>query len=419
MVKSKDKQTINLLASVNYAYQNVPFYKDRIKEKKKIESIRNIQNLPIINKVAFEKEPVSRITGLQPEELGISFATTGSTQRQFLIHLTYDDFKEWLVAKARDALANFIGITDSDVIVNTFGFGLIQPGCEYTFAAIEAGAHVYPVGPGVLTSSKDTIRIIDQRDVTTVFATPSYALRLIDVALEMGINPIDLKIKRFLVTGETLTNAAKKRIKEAWGTEVFNVYGMAEFGVVGTECKAHNGLHILHDYLFPELTNIKAFAPAGVDRIGELVLTTIGKTGMPLIRYNTRDIIAVTETACSCGFQKWTIKSVYGRTDGMIKIKGKGIYPSHIEEILLSTPELSSEYQILIEHGTYFDKISIFAETKKNLRSKKTLKERLAKRIKEELGVNLDVKVYNYGKLPRSVGWKVKRIVTRCLDEPS
>ena len=416
MIQNEEEYNQKLLTSINYAYQNVPFYKDQL-GKQKINAIKNIENLPICCKTDYENKPLSYITGVKPNELGISFATTGTTKNPFAVHLTGEDFRLWLVSKARDALVNFVGISDSDVIANTFGFGLVQPGCEYTFAAMEAGAHVYPVGPGTLTASKETVRLIGQKEVTTVFATPYYAMRLTDVALEMGVNPADLKVKRFVVTGENLTCAARKRIAQSWAAEVFNVFGMAEVGVVAAECKVHDGLHLLSDYVFPELTNLQALNPDGSIRGGELVLTTIGRRGMPFVRYNTRDLVALTKEKCSCSFSNTTITSHYGRSDGMLKIKGKGIYPSRIEEILLSTPELSSEYQIVLERGTYFDSLSILAETQRDSKIDEKFKETLTRRIKDELGLNLCLKIFDYGKLSRSNGWKAKRIVSSCLEE--
>jgi len=417
MNSNVDDYNQKLLDSINYAIESVPFYREYLKGKK-INSVADLKNMPVCSKALFENKPISYITAVKPEELGISFSTAGTTKRAYTVHLTRDDFAQWLVAKARDALVKFVGLTDSDIIANTFGFGLVQPGCEYTFGAIEAGAHVYPVGPGTLTSSKETIRIIGQRDITTVFATPYYAMRLTDVALEMGTNPADLKIKRFVVTGETLTSAARKRIEQSWQAEVFNVFGMAEFGVVGAECKAHKGMHILSDYLYPELTNLHDSSGES-GQTGELVLSTINKLGMPFVRYDTKDVVALTNAKCSCGFSNLSIATHYGRSDGMIKIKGKGIYPSRIEELLLSTLELSSEYKIVIEHGKYFDSITILAETQKGITVDEKFKETLTGKIKDELGLNLSLKVCNYGELPRSEGWKAKRIVTICSEEPS
>ena len=418
MNHNEDEYNQRLFASIKYAYENVPFYRDQLKGKK-INSINDFKKLPICSKTCFENKPIRQITGVKPDELSISFATTGTTRNRYMVHLTRTDFYNWLVAKARDALVNFVGLTDSDVVVNTFGFGLVQPGCEYTFAAIEAGAHVYPVGPGTLTPSKETIRIIEQKGITAFFATPYYAMRLADVASEMGVNPADLGVKRFVVTGENLTCAARKRIEESWHTEVFNVFGLAEAGVAGAECRAHKGMHVLSDYLYPELTNLQSLDHDGSTQVGELVLTTIGKFGMPLVRYNTRDLVALIDEKCSCGFSNTSITAHYGRSDGMIKIKGIGIYPSRIEEILLSTPELSSEYQIVIEHGTYFNAISVLAETHRGVEVRETLKETLSRRIKDELGLNLPVKICDYGKLPRSNGWKAQRIVESCSEELS
>lgn len=417
MIAKDDEYTQKLIDSVNYAYQNVPFYKEQLKEK--INSIADLKNLPISSKASFENKPLAEVTAVKPDELGISFSTTGTTKTPYAVHLTRNDFMNWLVVKARDALVNFIGLTDSDVVANTFGFGLVQPGSEYTFGAMEAGAHVYPVGPGTLTSSKETIAIMGKRDITTVFATPYYAMRLTDVALEMGINPAGFGIKRFLVTGENLTHAARKRIEESWDTEVFNVLGMAEVGVAAAECSAHKCMHIMSDYVYPEVTNPQTVASNENVVASELVLTTIGKMGMPFVRYNTRDLVTLTNDKCQCGFTGTSISAHYGRSDGMIKIKGKGVYPSRVEEVLLSVPELSSEYKIVVDHGTFFDNIEILAETQKGVKVDEVFTEKLAKKIKDDLGLNLSLKICDYGKLPRSEGWKARRIVTICSEEPS
>jgi len=400
-----------LKSAVRFAYKNVPLYRERIGEKADIQSLEDLRRLPIFSKTDFENQPISQIIGVRRDKPGISFATSGTKGRPFFTFLTYEDFKEWLVPKARDALKKFLGITSSDIVVNTFGFGLIQPGNEYTFGVMEAGAQVYPVGPGALTPSRETIRIINDHDVTTVLATPSYALRLADVASEMDVDLPGLKIRRLMVTGETLTPAARSRIEKSWGTEVFNFFGMAEVGIAAAECRFHLGLHFLSDYLFPEVINPKTLSVLEHGEIGEMVVTTLDKFGMPFIRYNTRDLVSIRHEICPCGFSGMSIIEHHGRSDGMIKIKGKGVYPAYIEQVLLNTPELGSEYQIIVEHGTYGDRILVRAETQRNFQIDETLKKRVADRMREELGVNLEIEVLNYGKLLREGGWKAKRVV--------
>lgn len=411
MASLKDEYLEHLKSSVEYAYKNVPLYRERIDRKIDIQSFKDIQSLPIFNKTDFENKPLSHIIGVSPEKLGISFATSGTRGRPLFVHLTHDDFKNWLIAKACYALTAFIGITDSDVVVNAFGSGLIQAGNEYTFAAMEAGAQVYPVGPGILTPSQETLRILEALDVTTIFATPSYALRLTDVALEMGVDPTGMEIKRFIVTGEALTPAARNRIETSWRTEVLDIFGMSEIGVAAVECRFHSGLHILSDYLFPEVVDPETLSPKELDEVGEFVVTTLGKFGMPFVRYNTRDLVRISQKVCPCGISGLLIAEHRGRSDEMIKVKGKGVYPAHIEQILLSTPELSSEYQIIVEHGIYGGRISVLAETRRNLKADEALKKRVTERMRKELGVNLEIKIYNYGRLPRTSRWKTKRIV--------
>jgi phenylacetate-CoA ligase len=410
-VLNQEQYVNRLISSVNNAYDNIPFYRDLLKNKKPIMTLADIQNLPVVTKSDFVGKPAAYITRQNQKKIAITFATTGTTQEKLFVHLELGDFKNWLVPKARDALVNFIGIKKSDIILSTFGWELTQPGSEYAFGAIEAGAHIYPVGPGTITPSKVAVKIIAEKNISVVFATPSYALRLADAALENGIDTSILKIRCFVVTGETLTNAARKRIEQAWKTEVYNIYGMAETGLTGAECKAHSGMHLLTNYIFAEINRNQFTQSFESEQMGELVLTTIGKKGMPFIRYNTHDLVSLTDKPCSCGFQTSIIKAHFGRTDGMLKIKGRGIYPALIEEILLDTEEVSSNYRILIEHGKYTDNISVLAELKPGEAKTKKTHKKVADRIKEELGINLDVKLCKSGSLPHSEGWKEKRII--------
>ncbi len=406
------KQLEQLKSIVKFAYENVPLYRERMGEKKAgIQSPEDLRHLPVFSKKDFENQPKPRVIGVSEDKLGVGFATSGTKGRPFFVLLTHEDFKGWLVPKARDALKKFLGITDSDIVVNTFGMGLIQPGTEYTFGAMEAGALVYPVGPGTLTPSRETVRMISDYDVTVVFATPSYALRLADVASEVGVDLHGLKVRRLMVTGEPLTPAAKSRIEDCWGTEVYNFFGMAEIGVAAVECWLHHSLHFLQDYLYPEILDPKTHSTLEPGEVGELVVTTFNKFGLPFVRYNTRDLVSVSEEACPCGFSGTSITSHLGRSDGMIKVKGKGVYPAHIEQVLLSTPELGSEYQIIVKHGTYGDNITVQAEVQRGHQADEELKKKIAYNMREELGVNLEIVISDYGKLSREGGWKAKRIV--------
>jgi phenylacetate-CoA ligase len=404
------KYNKKLIDSVNYAYENVAFYK-KILSGKKILTFDDFKKLPFCTKKNFEDYPTDLMTGVKSHELGVSFATTGTTTKvPYFVHLTAADFHNWLVPKAKDALTRFIGLDDADIVANTFGLGLIQPGFEYTLAAMEAGAHVYPTGPGMLLPSKKLIELIELRNINTIFATPYYAMRLTETAMEMDIDPSCLGIKRFLLTGEPLTSAARNRIESKWKTETFNVFGMAEVGVVASECKEHKHLHLMTDYLYAE-PNIPYCHKSGLAE-SELVLTTIGKFGMPLVRYNTSDIVAMNDDTCSCTFQGTSISNYFGRSDGMIKIKGKGVYPAQIEEIILSENDLSSEYQIIIEYGKYFNSITVQAEMQNGIATRDKLAEALSRRIKDDLGLKLTVKIHKFGKLERVEKWKSKRIKT-------
>jgi phenylacetate-CoA ligase len=400
----------DLLASVNQAYKDIPFYNNQQKTAKAVTSFADFEKLPIISKSDFEGKPATSITRKNHKKGGISFATTGTTRQRLFIHLEKADFLEWLVPKARDALVNFVGLKKGEAVISTFGWGLTQPGSEYALGAIEAGAHVYPVGPGILTPSKETVKIMAEKKAPTIFATPSYALRLSEVAAENDVDPSSLGIRRFLVTGEMLTHAARKRIEETWKTEVFNVYGMAETGLAGAECKNHSALHLISKYLYAETNPNQSLIPTNSDT-KELVLTTIGKRGMPFIRYNTRDLVTLSYDSCSCGYCGTSITNHFGRSDGMLKIKGRSIYPSHIEEILLSTLEVSSQYQIRIEHGEFFDNLSVVTELAAGIPSRRNIAEKISERIKEELGIKLDVKLCKKDSLPHSEGWKENRIV--------
>ena len=313
----ESKQLKQLKSTVKFAYENVPLYRERMGEKEAdIQSPEDLRRLPVYSKKDFESQPKPRTIGVAQDKLGIGFATSGTKGRPFFVMLTYEDFKKWLVPKARDALKKYLGLTDSDVVVNTFGMGLIQPGTEYTFGAMEAGALVYPVGPGTLTPSKETVHVLGDHDVTVVLATPSYALRLADVASETGVDLRGLKIRRLMVTGEPLTPAAKSRIEDCWGTEVYNFFGMAEIGVAAVECWLHHSLHFLHDYLYPEILDPKTHSTLKTGEVGELVVTTLGKFGMPFVRYNTRDLVSVSDEACPCGFSGTSITKHLGRSSG-------------------------------------------------------------------------------------------------------
>jgi phenylacetate-CoA ligase len=306
------------------------------------------------------------------------------------------------------------GATKTDVAQICFGYGMFTGAFGLHYGLEKIGATIVPSSTG---NSEKQLMYMQDFKTSLLVATPSYALRLAEVARELGIDPTkDLHIKTALVGSELLTDAMREEMHLAWGRDV-NItsnYGMSELmgpGVSG-ECLEHCGMHINEDYFIPEIIDSETgeVLPAGAK--GELVITCIKKEGLPLIRYRTKDITRLNYEPCKCGRTFCRMDNLPGRSDDMLKVRGVNVFPSQIEEVILSFNELGPHYEIIVTREGYTDKLEIRVELAQATDSFKVLEE-LSKAIRNKLkiilGLDAKVKLESPNTLQRFEG-KAKRI---------
>ena len=333
--------------------------------------------------------------------------SSGTTGTPIINPMTRKDLQQWGSIMARCYAS--AGLTSSDVIQITPSFGLFNGGFGFHYGAEALGAMIIPIGAG---RSLLQLKFIKDFGVTALTAIASYPLRLMEVAEKEGFNFRETNLRVGIFGAEVWSDEVRKRIEDRMGIETFDIIGMTETGGVGLgiDCKAHNGIHVWEDDYLIEIIDPETgdAVPDGQD--GEMIVTTLNREGLPLIRYRTRDITAViSRETCSCGRTSMRVKRIRGRNDDMLKIKGVNFYPTQLESILLQHNELASHYQIVLEKTKGRDVITVMIETYTDINS--TVAEKIDMEIFDMLGFHIDK--FNFmaeGTLPRIPG-KAVRVV--------
>ncbi|MBO5879964.1 MAG: phenylacetate--CoA ligase, partial [Clostridia bacterium] len=346
------------------------------------------------------------------EELVRIHASSGTTGKPTVVGYTEGDMQVWTECVSRIAAAG--GASRSDVAQICFGYGMFTGALGLHYGLENIGATIVPSSTG---NSEKQLMYMKDFETTLLVATPSYALRLAEVAREIGIDPkSDLKVKIALVGSELLTDAMRAEMHKYWGEDVIvtSNYGMSELmgpGVSG-ECEYLCGMHINEDFFIPEIIDpvTEEVLPPG--EWGELVITCIKKEALPLIRYRTKDLTRLFYEPCKCGRTTCRMENLSGRSDDMLKIRGVNVFPSQIEEIVLGVDGLGPHYEIVVEREGYADKLTVRVELV-SLTDSFTDLERIEKtvknRLKTTLGLDAKVKLESPNTLARFEG-KAKRV---------
>ncbi len=291
------------------------------------------------------------------------------------------------------------GITNTDRIQITPGYGLWTAGIGFQSGAEKLGAMVIPMGPG--NTDKQLQMMMDMKS-TVICATSSYALLLAEEIEKRGIKD-KICLKKGVIGSERWGEKMRQRIADELGIELYDIYGLTEiYGPgIGINCKYNTGMHYWDDYIYIEIVDPVTLRPVPDGELGEIVITTLVKEGAPLIRYRTHDLSRIIPGVCPCHSRFPRLDIIMGRTDDMIKIKGVNVFPSQIEEILKEFPEVSSEYQIRISHLEGRDTMRLYVETNGTV-DFQILSRRIAEKVKSRIGFTPLVKVVELGLLPRS-----------------
>ncbi len=409
-------QLSRLQETVARVYERVPYYRGKMDElgvkPKDIKTLADLAKLPFTTKQDMRDTYPFGLFAVPQEELVRIHASSGTTGKPTVVGYTRGDLETWTDCVSRIACMG--GASYKDVAQICFGYGMFTGALGLHYGLEKIGAAIVPSSTG---NSEKQLMYMQDFKTSLLVATPSYALRLAEVAREIGIDPIkDLHIKTALVGSELLTDAMREEMHLAWGRDV-NItsnYGMSELmgpGVSG-ECLEHCGMHINEDYFIPEIIDSETgeVLPAGAK--GELVITCIKKEGLPLIRYRTKDVTRLFYEPCACGRTTVRMENLSGRSDDMLKIRGVNVFPGQIEEVVLSVPELGPHYEIIVEREGYTDKLTVRVELNHatdSFAELQRIEQMTRNKLKVVLGLDAKIRLESPNTLQRFEG-KAKRI---------
>ncbi len=409
-------QLARLQETVARVYEKVPYYRAKMDEKgvkpQDIQSLADLAKLPFTTKQDMRDTYPFGLFAVPQDELVRIHASSGTTGKPTVVGYTRTDLETWTDCVSRIACMG--GASEKDVAQICFGYGMFTGALGLHYGLEKIGAAIVPSSTG---NSEKQIMYMQDFNTSLLVATPSYALRLAEVARQIGVDPkTDLRVKIALVGSELLTDAMREEMHLAWGRDlkITSNYGMSELmgpGVSG-ECLEHCGMHINEDYFIPEIIDSATGEVLPVGEKGELVITCIKKEGLPLIRYRTKDVTRLFYEPCACGRTTVRMENLSGRSDDMLKIRGVNVFPGQIEEVVLSVEELGPHYEIIVEREGYTDKLTVRVELNKATDSFAELQriEKVTKnKLKVVLGLDAKILLESPNTLQRFEG-KAKRI---------
>ena len=382
-----------------------------------IKTLDDVRKLPFTTKqdlrdnypFGFACVPLSKCTRLH--------SSSGTTGNPTVILHTQKDIDEWANAVAR--CLHMVGLRPDDVFQNSSGYGMFTGGLGFQLGAERLGALTVPAAAG---NSLRQIKFIKDFGTTAIHAVPSYVTRLHEVMVEQGVDPRrDTKLKVLVIGAEPHSEEQRKRIENMMGVKAYNSFGMSEMCGPGVafECKEQNGLHFWEDYYIVEIVNPETLEPVPDGEIGELVLTTLNREAMPLLRYRTRDLTRVLGRTCPCGRNHVRLDRMKGRSDDMMVLRGVNIFPIQIEKILMQFKELASNYLITLTTDADNDNMTVEVELEElftdDFQRLQKLQKDVTRALKDEILLTPHVKLVPKGSLPVSEGKAVRVVDKRTV----
>ncbi len=404
---------------IKRAYERVPFYRERFNsagvKPEDLHSLEDLKYLPFLSKADLREAYPFGMFAVPLSEVVEIHSSSGTTGKPVVIGYTRHDLEVWGEVMAR--ALTMIGVTSKDIIQIAYGYGLFTGGLGFHYGALKIGATIVPASAG---NTRRQITLMQDFGTTVLACTPSYALYLAEYAKdEMGIDPSSLKLKVGSFGAEMWTEEMRKEIEKRFGIRAYNVYGLTEIIGPGVahECEAQTGLHLMEDHFLAEIINPETGEPVPEGEEGELVLTTLTKEGVPMIRFRTRDITSFVPGECPCGRTTRRISRIKGRTDDMIKVRGVMLFPYQIEQAILEVQGVEPHYQIILTRPHHLDEIEVQVEMSKEtfsdeIKAIEDLRKKLEKRIEEITGIRVKVTLVEPKSIPRSEG-KAKRVIDK------
>ncbi|MDR3292780.1 MAG: phenylacetate--CoA ligase [Clostridiales bacterium] len=412
----KKLQSERLAALVAYVYKNVAVYRAKMDAigllPSDIRSIDDISKLPFTTKQDLRDGYPFGMFASKKRDIVRIHASSGTTGKLTVVGYTKRDVDDWAECCARSLVC--AGMDKNSVVHVAYGYGLFTGGLGLHYGAEKLGAMTVPASGG---NTARQVQLLRDFRADALCCTPSYALYIADEMEKMGVKKEELNLKSGIFGAEPWSDNMRVEIENRLGIKAYDIYGLSEISGPGVamDCAEQSGKHIFEDLFFPEIVDRDTLAPLPYGGEGELVFTTLNKQGLPLIRYRTRDICALTDEPCKCGRTHVRMSKVFGRTDDMLIIRGVNVFPSQIESVLMNNDQaVAPHYFITVDRVNMIDTIEIQIEVNEKSFSDEVKKmEALQKKLEHDLftaiGINAVVKLVSPNTLPRSEG-KAKRV---------
>lgn len=373
------------------------FYKKKFGKISLIKDQEDFEKLPFTDKNDLREAYPLGLQAVSDEDIVRIHSSSGTTGTPVIIPYTVQDIEDWTLMFER--CYKLAGVTRTDRIHITPGYGLWTAGIGFQNGAEKLGAMTIPMGPG---NTDNQLKMMMDLKSTVLCGTSSYALLLAEEIAKRGIKD-HICLKKGIIGSERWGKKMRNRIASELGVKLFDIYGLTEiYGPgIGMSCEYECGMHMWDDYLYFEIIDPKTCEVLPDGEIGELVITTLKKEGAPLIRYRTHDLTRIIPGKCKCGCDFPRIDILIGRTDDMVKVKGVNIFPSQIDEVLAKIEGSSSEYQFMIDHLNERDICTLFVEVKYDF-NKYEIEREIQQQFKSDIGIRINVKPVDIGDLPRN-----------------
>ena len=407
-------QLKRLRQTVKNAYDNVPLHRKRMRklgmEPGDLKSLQDLTKLPFTVKTDLRDHYPFGMFARPRAKIARLHASSGTTGKPTVVGYTLKDLETWAGLMARSMAC--AGARPGDVIHNAYGYGLFTGGLGAHYGAERLGATVVPMSGG---STERQIVLIKDFGARVLCATPSYALAIAEVAEKEGVDLRKSKLKIGLFGAEPWSEAMRNEVQIRLGLKAVDIYGLSEIMGPGVACEceeAQAGLHGWEDHFIFEVIDPDTGNPVAEGQQGELVITTLTKEALPMLRYRTRDVTRVSTERCECGRSHLRIKRITGRNDDMLIIRGVNVYPSQIEAVLVGMPEIAPHYQLVVERKGNLDHVTVEVEASPDVAPGADAYARISDaarhQIKSMIGITTEVLVKKPGEIPRSMGKAVR-----------
>lgn len=417
-------QSERLIELVDRVYHNVPFYRQRMDEigvkPSDIKSIDDISLLPFTHKQDLRDNYPFGLFAVPMKDIVRVHGSSGTTGKPTTVGYTRNDIEVWSEVVAR--CLSMAGITADDTMQVAYGYGLFTGGLGAHYGAERVGCSVIPISGG---NTRRQLQLMADFGSTALACTPSYALHLADAMAEHGYSLDDIKLKAGVFGAEPWTENMRKELERKWNIKAYDIYGLSEImgPGVSNDCEYHAGLHVHEDHFYPEIVDPKTKLPVADGEEGELVFTTLTKEGIPLLRYNTRDLSRLFRERCECGRTLVRMEKITGRSDDMLIIRGVNLFPSQIEHVLLELGETSAHYMLYVDRIDNLDRLELKVELDESkltdtIRDLQNLSRKIEHALNSAIGLSVKVTLVEPKTIARSEG-KATRVIDRRNSTPN